>query len=136
MYIPKNEKETRPLGISALENKIVERGITWLLESIYEQDFLACSYGYLYYGHASSHSRENVIIVDNLLAYEFVSGIDWQERDGDGIPKIELLGKHNSTYAPGAQTRHPHCQMSGNGKWISYNSQFDDRSDVYVLKMI
>lgn len=46
VYIPKNEKETRPLGISALENKIVERGITWILESIYEQDFLACSYGF------------------------------------------------------------------------------------------
>ena len=30
VYIPKNEKETRPLGISALENKIVERGITWI----------------------------------------------------------------------------------------------------------
>ena len=46
VYIPKNEKETRPLGISALENKIVERGITWILESIYEQDFLDCSYGF------------------------------------------------------------------------------------------
>ena len=46
VYIPKNEKETRPLGISALENKIVERGITWILESIYEQDFLGCSYGF------------------------------------------------------------------------------------------
>jgi len=46
VYIPKNEKQTRPLGISALENKIVERGITWILESIYEQDFLACSYGF------------------------------------------------------------------------------------------
>ena len=46
VYIPKNEKETRPLGISALENKIVERGITGILESIYEQDFLDCSYGF------------------------------------------------------------------------------------------
>ena len=46
VYIPKNEKETRPLGVSALENKIVERGITWILESIYEQDFLDCSYGF------------------------------------------------------------------------------------------
>jgi len=39
VYIPKGETGKRPLGISALENKIVERGITWLLESIYEQDF-------------------------------------------------------------------------------------------------
>jgi group II intron reverse transcriptase/maturase len=46
VYIPKNETETRPLGISALENKIVERGLTLILESIYEQDFLKCSYGF------------------------------------------------------------------------------------------
>ncbi len=46
VYIPKNETEQRPLGISALENKIVERGITWILESIYEQDFLNCSFGF------------------------------------------------------------------------------------------
>lgn len=46
VYIPKNEKESRPLGISALENKIVERGLAWILESIYEEDFLDCSYGF------------------------------------------------------------------------------------------
>ena len=46
VYIPKNDNQMRPLGISALENKIVERGITWILESIYEQDFLDCSYGF------------------------------------------------------------------------------------------
>jgi RNA-directed DNA polymerase len=46
VYIPKDDKDTRPLGIPALENKIVERGITWILESIYEQDFLNCSYGF------------------------------------------------------------------------------------------
>ncbi|MCG7853632.1 MAG: group II intron reverse transcriptase/maturase [Methanosarcinaceae archaeon] len=46
VYIPKNDQEARPLGISALENKIVERGVTWILESIYEQDFLDCSYGF------------------------------------------------------------------------------------------
>ena len=46
VYIPKSETEKRPLGISALENKILERGITGILESIYEQDFLECSYGF------------------------------------------------------------------------------------------
>ncbi len=46
VYIPKNETETRPIGISALENKIVERGITEILQSIYEQGFLDCSYGF------------------------------------------------------------------------------------------
>jgi len=46
VYIPKNEKEKRPLGLPALENKIVEKGIKLILESIYEQDFLNCSYGF------------------------------------------------------------------------------------------
>ncbi len=46
VYIPKNEKEKRPLGISALENKIVEKGIKHILEAIYEQDFYDFSYGF------------------------------------------------------------------------------------------
>ena len=92
-------------------------------------------YPYLYYGHVSSHRQQNTIIIDNLLAYEFLSGIHWEDRDSDNNPRIELLAKHNSTYAPGAQTRHPHSQMTSNGEWISYNAQFDQRSDVYVVKM-
>ena len=46
VYIPKNEKEKRALGISAIENKIVESGIKLILESIYEVDFLDFSYGF------------------------------------------------------------------------------------------
>jgi group II intron reverse transcriptase/maturase len=46
VYIPKNEHEKRPLGLPALEAKIVQKGITRVLEAIYEQDFLNCSYGF------------------------------------------------------------------------------------------
>ena len=46
VYIPKGKEETRPLGISTIENKIVEKGITQILQSIYEMDFLSCSYGF------------------------------------------------------------------------------------------
>ena len=46
VYIPKSETEKRPLGLPAVENKIVERAITWILEAIYEQDFKDCSYGF------------------------------------------------------------------------------------------
>jgi len=46
VYIPKNEHEKRPLGLPALEDKIVQKGITRILETIYEADFLDCSYGF------------------------------------------------------------------------------------------
>ncbi|WP_136078771.1 group II intron reverse transcriptase/maturase [Pontiella desulfatans] len=46
VYIPKGGGEFRPLGISAIENKIVERGIVWILESIHEQDFSNQSFGF------------------------------------------------------------------------------------------
>lgn len=46
VYIPKNATEKRPLGISAHENKIVEKGVKLILESIYEADFLPCSHGF------------------------------------------------------------------------------------------
>lgn len=46
LYIPKDNGEQRPLGVSAIENKIVEKGITTILQCIYEQDFSDISYGF------------------------------------------------------------------------------------------
>lgn len=47
VYIPKSGKnETRPLGIPAVEDKIVQMTLKWVLQAIYEQDFLDCSYGF------------------------------------------------------------------------------------------
>lgn len=46
VYIPKDKNEKRPLGLPALEDKIVQKGITRILESIYEADFLDSSYGF------------------------------------------------------------------------------------------
>jgi RNA-directed DNA polymerase len=48
LYIPKVGKpgELRPLGVPALEDKIVQRATVEVLNAIYEQDFLGFSYGF------------------------------------------------------------------------------------------
>ncbi|EKD63656.1 MAG: hypothetical protein ACD_51C00236G0002 [uncultured bacterium] len=46
VYIPKDEHSKRPLGLPAVEDKVVQKGIACVLEAIYEQDFLDCSYGF------------------------------------------------------------------------------------------
>jgi RNA-directed DNA polymerase len=46
VYIPKNEKEYRPLGLPSIEDKIVQKGIAVILEAIYEADFMDFSYGF------------------------------------------------------------------------------------------
>jgi RNA-directed DNA polymerase len=46
VHIPKDKGKTRPIGISAFEDKLVQDAVREVLEAIYEQDFLACSYGF------------------------------------------------------------------------------------------
>jgi len=44
--IPKENGTTRPIGVSTVEDKIVQGALRTVLEAIYEQDFLPCSYGF------------------------------------------------------------------------------------------
>ena len=44
--IPKADGRQRPLGIAALEDKIVQQAVKTVLEQIYEEDFLGFSYGF------------------------------------------------------------------------------------------
>ena len=47
VHIPKGTgKDTRPIGIPTLEDKVLQRAVVMVLEPIYEQDFLNCSYGF------------------------------------------------------------------------------------------
>jgi len=48
VHIPKpgKAKKTRPIGIPTLEDKVLQRAVLMVLEPVYEQDFLDCSYGF------------------------------------------------------------------------------------------
>jgi RNA-directed DNA polymerase len=46
LWIPKGDGQVRPIGVTAIEGKIVQQAVVWLLEPIYEEDFLGFSYGF------------------------------------------------------------------------------------------
>ena len=46
VYIPKSDGRQRPLGVAALEDKLVQQATVTILNQIYEEDFLGSSYGF------------------------------------------------------------------------------------------
>jgi group II intron reverse transcriptase/maturase len=46
VHIPKGDGQTRPIGIPTFEDKVLQRAAAMVLEPIYEQDFLDCSFGF------------------------------------------------------------------------------------------
>lgn len=90
---------------------------------------------YFHYGHASSHSTEPAFITDGLITPDLITAIYWQDRNTLDLPRIEIMGRHG-TYWKQGQHFDPHCLMSPDGRWLSYNRGYrDGRSDVYLLQL-
>lgn len=46
-YVPKGDgRQQRPIGVPTFEDKVLQRAVAMVLEAVYEQDFLDCSYGF------------------------------------------------------------------------------------------
>lgn len=60
-YIPKPDGRQRPLAIAALEDKIVQRAVVAILNSVYEEDFLGFSYGFR--PRRSQHDALDALVV-------------------------------------------------------------------------
>ena len=107
VHIPKANGKERAIGISSLEDKIVQGALREVLEAVYEQDFLECSYGFR--PKRSAHdalravnqmvSREGIEVILEVDIQAFFDSIDrkkllelLQIRVADP-PLLRLLGK-------------------------------------------
>ena len=63
VHIPKDGGRTRPIGISTLEDKIVQSAVRHVLEAIYEQDFLDCSFGF----RTGRNAHEAILALDKVV---------------------------------------------------------------------
>ena len=70
VYIPKADGRQRPLGVTALEDKIVQRATVEVLNAIYESDFLGFSYGF-----RPGRSQHNAL--DALYAGLLTKRVNW-----------------------------------------------------------
>jgi group II intron reverse transcriptase/maturase len=61
VWIDKPDGRQRPIGITALEDKIVQKCLVWVLEQIYEEDFLGFSYGFRP-GKSQHHALDAVYV--------------------------------------------------------------------------
>ena len=89
--IPKGEGKTRPLGIPAVADKLVQRAASNVLEAIYEQDFCSNSYGYRP-GRSAHSAIKNLSKELNFGDYNYIVEADikgfFQNIDHDWLMRM------------------------------------------------
>jgi len=83
--IPKEPGKTRPIGVSTIEDKIVQDALREVLETIYEREFLDCSYGFRpkRSAHDALRALDRVVTrgeVNWILEADIVSFFDSRDR--------------------------------------------------------
>ena len=90
VYIPKGKNQLRPLGIPAIKDRIVQTALKMVLEPIFENEFLAMSYGFRPQRGCKDALRE----VDSLIKAGYVFVVDADLKNYfDSIPHPQLLDR-------------------------------------------
>lgn len=77
VHIPKGDgNKTRPIGIPAFEDKVLQRAVAMVLEAVYEQDFLSCSFGFR--PHRSAHHALELVQKSAMVQGAVVLEVDIQ----------------------------------------------------------
>ncbi len=74
-WIGKGDGSKRPLGITCVEDKIVQQAVVWILEQIVEQDFLGFSYGSRP-GRGQHHALDAVYMAISVKKVSYVLDAD------------------------------------------------------------
>jgi group II intron reverse transcriptase/maturase len=75
VYIPKDDGRQRPLGVTALEDKLVQRATVEVLNAIYETDFLGFSYGFRP-GRSQHHALDALYVAIDGKPVNWVLDVD------------------------------------------------------------